>query len=463
MYACLRRLMPFIAGMLAASGAVHADAIDDMMRAQMQLNHVPGAAVAVIRNGQVEKMQAYGVANLEHNVPVTTSSAFQIASATKIFTGVLLAHLADQGKLSLDDPVTRYLPDAPATWAGITLRHLGNHTAGFGMSEPGPTSETMEQAVAAIMKRPLATRPGEREQYALDDFIVLAHIMQKASGKTYQQLLDEVIIKPLGLENTRFENGVDRGSVNRADVVPGRVSLYSWENGQQRLFWFVYPPASYAAGGLFTSIADIAKVMQAIDRGQLLSEAGRKAVWTANTLSNGKRGGFGIGWVAGPVRGKPAVGHSGGPALGDVLYVPGEHLGVVVLTNQRSLYPVLAKAVAGHYLPAPSFINEAGIRDSDPAQSKRLFELVRALGRGDADGELLAANQLPDLAEQNLWTSRRVSVLPAPSRMVLLSDATAAGKRTRVYRVVYGTDATQRWRFVLDADGKISDFEISDE
>ncbi|MFD2366628.1 serine hydrolase domain-containing protein [Pseudoduganella sp. GCM10020061] len=176
------RLIPIMALVLSASG-VRADAIDDMMQVQMRSNHVPGAAVAVIQNGKIAKLQGYGVANLEHNVPVTATSPFQIASTTKIFTGVLLAHLVDQGKLSLDDTVGHHIPEAPPEWSSITLRQLGNHTAGVAMSPPGPTSETTEQAVASILKRPLQSRPGEREQYALDDFVVLAHIMQKVSGK----------------------------------------------------------------------------------------------------------------------------------------------------------------------------------------------------------------------------------------------------------------------------------------
>ncbi|MFD2366627.1 serine hydrolase domain-containing protein [Pseudoduganella sp. GCM10020061] len=273
-------------------------------------------------------------------------------------------------------------------------------------------------------------------------------------------MLDEVIVKPLGLQNTRFENGVDAGSVNRSDVIPGRVSVYSHEGGQQRLFWFIYPPATYAAGGLFTSVADLARLMQAIDRGELVSEAGRQAMWTPATLKNGQPGGFGIGWTTQTVRGKPAVGHSGGPALGDVIHVPGEHLSVIVLTNQRSLYPAMAQAIAARFLPVPAFMHEHGAKDKDPALSARLFELVQALGRGDATPQQFAGAELDEI---NSWTSRRVAYLPAPVGMTLLSDRAADGRRTRVYRVRYGAMDSLRWTFTIDQAGRVTETSLAEE
>lgn len=462
MYVTLRRTVPLLALLFATTHA-RADRIDDLMRDQMARNHIPGAAVAVVRNGRIEALRAYGVANLEHNSPVTTASPFQIASVTKTFTGLLLAHLIDQGKLSMDEPVSRYLPEAPAEWSGITVRHLAKHTAGFAMSEPGPTTETMEQAVAAIMKRPLAANPGDREQYALDDFVVLARIMQKVSGKSYEQLLDEVVIKPLGLKDTRFEHAIDRGSQNRADVIPGRVSVYNRENGQQRLFWFLYPPATYAGGGIFTSIADMARVMRAIDRGELAGGPSRKEIWTAPMLNNGKPGSFGAGWIVGTTRGLDSVGHSGGPALGDVLYVPGEHLGVVVLINQRVMYPNLAQAIAAQYLPPSKLVGAAGITDQEPALTTRLFATVRALAAGKADASAFGGELREQVGEYNKWMTQRMSTLPAVTRMVLLSDEAAEGKRVRTYRVTLGKEETQRWRLDLDKDGLITDFDITAE
>lgn len=462
MYAFLRPCMMAALMLLAPAGAAHADGIDDIVKAHMARNHIPGAAVAVIRNGQVEKLQAYGVANLEHNSPVTVNSPFQIASVTKIFTGVLLAHLVEQGKLSLDDPLSRYLPDTPAEWAGMTVGHLASHTAGFRMSEPGATSETMDQAVANILKRPLATRPGEKEQYALDDFILLTYVLEKASGKTYPQLLDDVIVRPLGMTATRFENGIDRGSVNRADVIPGRVSVYSREKGQQRLFWFLYPPASYGPGGLYTSVEDLSKLMLALDRGELLGPAARAMMWTPTTLANGKRGGWAHGWTTGTVRGKPFVGHSGGPSLGDVVYVPEARVGVVVLTNQRTLYPALAQTIAAQYLPASPLLESKGIKDSDPKLSASLLGFANAIRRGEAKEEQTAGSLRGELSGYNEWMAMRLNILPAPTRMVLLKETAGQGKRTRNYRVTFGQE-TQEWRFDLDDAGKVTGVDITGE
>jgi CubicO group peptidase (beta-lactamase class C family) len=336
--------------------AARADEIDDLLCEQMRRHQMPGAAVAVIRNGAIEKLAAYGLASVEQGTAVTPESAFQIASATKAFTGILLGHLVEQGRLDLAAPVSRYLPDAPAAWGGMTVRHLANHTAGFAMGAPGSSTLSLEQAYTAIRDRPLATKPGEREQYAIDDFVVLALVMEKAGGKPYAALLDDVIVRPLGLRHTRFENAVgDRqGGLNKADVVPGRVSTYSLEGGRQTLYWFLYPPATYAAGGLFSSITDMAAVLLALDRGTLLGPRGRAAMWEAGMLADGRRGSFAAGWIATRVRGHAAVGHSGGPALADVLYVPSQRVGVIVLTNQRTLYPNLARTIAARYVPSIS-------------------------------------------------------------------------------------------------------------
>src|SRR6185503_7136888 len=139
-----------------------------------------------------------------------------------------------------------------------------------------------------------------------------------------------------------------------------------------------YPRYTYSAGGLFSSAADVAKLFTALTAGTLLKPASLEALWTPARLADGRPGEFAIGWVAGRYRGLQAVGHSGGPALSDLLYFPEGKLGIAVLTNQGALFPVLAELVADLYLPADARAHDPAIADPDPAVTQRLRSLVSA-------------------------------------------------------------------------------------
>ena len=120
---------------------------DAFLRAEMARNHIPGAAVAVIQGGKLVKLQAYGVGNLETGTPVSTDSRFQIASATKLFTSMLLMDQVAQGNIRLDDPVSKYVNDVPASWSAITVRQLASHVSGMAPVPPNATITSVEQAV----------------------------------------------------------------------------------------------------------------------------------------------------------------------------------------------------------------------------------------------------------------------------------------------------------------------------
>lgn len=127
--------------LLVASAApalpARADAIDDYLRTEMQKRSIPGLALAVVRDGSVVKMQGYGFANLEHDVPVTPDTIFELASVTKQFTATAIMRLVEEGKVGLDDPIARRLSGAPETWKAITVRHLLTHTSGLPALEAG--------------------------------------------------------------------------------------------------------------------------------------------------------------------------------------------------------------------------------------------------------------------------------------------------------------------------------------
>lgn len=434
---------------------------DAYLRAEMARNHIPGAAVAVIQGGKLVKLQAYGIANLETGAPVGTDSRFQIASATKLFTSLLLMDQVAQGHVRLDDPVSKYVADLPASWSAITVRQLASHVSGMAPVPPNAAITSVAQAVAAATKVPLANAPGVTNAYGSDDFTVLTAVLERAGGLPFQQLLEARITRALGLEATRYDNArLDPPHiVLTLDELPNRVATYEWKKGKQQRYAFLYPGYTYAAGGLFSSIADMAVFVQAVLDGRLVDDKLRAEMWTPVTLANGKPGGFATGWTVGSERGRRKVGHSGGPALADVAVYPEQDLAVVVLTNQRKLFPTLASGVARLYLPPTNFVGAPAIADSKPELTKRLSLVIAALTTGKAQARDFAPSAHADLAEINEWLQLRVGGLPAMTGLELVGEE--AGRRT--YRARHGEDQSVLWKFKLDAQGLVEEVDVSDE
>ena len=180
----MRCLLLLLLGLAALAPApLRADAIDDIVREQMAVSHIPGAAVAVVERGKAVKLRGYGEANLEWPSPVDPDTRFQLASATKLFTGVLLMRLAEREALALDAPIARFFNGAPPDWRRITVRQLANHSSGLPDDLGTPRPKTVEAIVAAAMARPLAYQPGTEARYGFTDFVVLRAILEKVSGK----------------------------------------------------------------------------------------------------------------------------------------------------------------------------------------------------------------------------------------------------------------------------------------
>jgi CubicO group peptidase (beta-lactamase class C family) len=439
------------------------DAVDAFMRAQMAQAHIPGAAVAVIREGRLEKLAAYGTASLESGAPVTPDTPLQIASTTKIFTGVLLMQLVEEGKVGLDTPISTYLGEVPPAWRPITVRHLAAHAAGLKPQMVGSHGQDLAQVLKAAQAVPLAAAPGAVSAYGSDDFSVLALILEKAGGRPFPELLRERIWKPLGMTRTGFEEVAQAGNVRTAEVLPGRASVYQWRGDRQRLHWYAYPSHTYAAGGAFASLRDEAAFLLALDQGRLLSAKGREALWTPFRLNDGRSAGFGVAWSVGTLAGRPCAGHSGGPALSDVLYFPKERLGIIVLTNQQRLIPSLARALAARLLPlGPAPTNDSAV-DSDPALTLRHRALIEALGRAQAEASAFSGDAAATLPEGAPWLELQLRPYGPLRHLSFQAERTVAGRRVRTYRAVHESGVAVTWTLTLDAEGRIADFEPKEE
>src|SRR5687768_15245870 len=188
--------------------------MDQIVRSYVTSGTFTGS-VLVARGSDVLVSKAYGLANVEWNVPATPGTRFKVASITKQFTAAAILLLEERGKLKLDDLVKTHLPEAPPAWDRITLFHLLSHTAGFpglqspttGRQPPVESADgTVAGYVAALMQRPLETQPGERFSYTNAGYFILGHLIQKVTGQSYETFLRDNIFTPLGLKDTVLDS-----------------------------------------------------------------------------------------------------------------------------------------------------------------------------------------------------------------------------------------------------------------
>ena len=445
--------------LLVLPATAFADRIDDYLKEQMRKNHIPGLAVAVVRDGKIEKIKGYGVANLEWQSPVAPDTAFQIASSTKPLTGTALMLLVEEGKLALDDPVSKYLPDAPAAWQSITVRHLATHSSGISNRVPAKPEANIEEYVKAAFAVPLDYTPGEKSAYGFADFVVLTHIIEKVSGQTYTDFLKAKLLAPLGMRRTAFDFTAEGGPIRSANVIKNRATVYRWENNDFRSYWFYYPVRGYSAGGIYSTAEDLAKFVAAFDEGKFLSAKTTGQMWSQDKLADGSLNGFGVGWVVGTHGGRRVVGHSGGPALADIQRFPDEKLSVVVIQNGQRVYPYMAKGVADFYLPPAPIKEVKGIADENP-ELTAIVKKVIADGMEDKLDETLFTFD----AQKNFVPGFRNFGLPffvsidAPQSFVLVEHKPKETGVVRRYRGIYGKKAVI-WTFEFDKNNKLVFFD----
>ena len=204
-------LLPF--AMSAQAADVRADAVDKVF-APWDKTTSPGMVVAVIRDGEIIFQRGYGMANLEHDVPISPDTVFYIASTSKQFTAACIALLVRQGKISLDDEVRKYVPELPDYGHPLTIRQLVHHTAGTrdylalaGIAGKTTWGLTLDDAIASIVRqRELNFTPGDEFSYSNSGYALMAEIVKRASGKSLREFSQEFIFKPLGMEHSVFRD-----------------------------------------------------------------------------------------------------------------------------------------------------------------------------------------------------------------------------------------------------------------
>ena len=332
----------------ARSGATMRDTVDRFVAAEMARMHIPGVSLAVVRGGKVVKAEGYGVADLEQQIPVTSETVFKIGSVSKQFlaTGIML--LAQDGRLSVDDPVAKYYAGVPESWRGITLRHFLTHTSG--VLREGPAFEAMKVQPDSIVVRSAFARPlefptGSKYQYCNVCYFTLADVIARVSGKPWDVFLAERVFEPLGMVATR--------TTTLTALVPHRARGYVWRdsayvNAQEFL-------ALRPSGAFLSTVVDLAKWDAALYEDRVLTKASRDAMWTPASLTGGGTSGYGFGWALDSLDGHWRVSHGGAlPGFrAEIARFPNDSLTVIVLTNADAARPdQIARDIARIYLSA---------------------------------------------------------------------------------------------------------------
>jgi CubicO group peptidase (beta-lactamase class C family) len=327
--------------------------IDTFLLSQIKKYHIPAISVAIIENGKVVLTKTYGKANLEYNIPNTKSTAFQLASVTKLISATAIMMLVQEGKLDLQKKVREYLPQLPLAWEDMKVLDLMAHQSGIAdLLALKQDFSSLQAALDTATARPLDFAPGTKTVYAGGDYAVVMKLIEEITGKPFQQFLNENLLKKLGMNHTVYNNMEQDFIYRTYDAIPYAATVYKWdkEKAQQRIFSMMFPSWTYPAGGLFSSIEDLAKWAVALDNNTLLKPETQEQMWTAAKLRDGAVSPFGVGWIVADHNGEKATGHSGGPALADIVRLPDRKLTAIVLTNQLELRPFLTMQVIDLYL-----------------------------------------------------------------------------------------------------------------
>lgn len=375
----------FLAMLLLAGFAatLRADAIDDYIDAEIVRQNVPGLALAIMRHGQLVRAQGYGLANLEHHVPVHPDTLFKTGALGKQFTAVAVMMLVEDGKLQLDESVRKYLPEAPRTWAPITVRNLLNHTSGL---PPYPDGEfrrdyTDAELLGIIYKQPLNFPVGSRWGYSYTAYVTLGMLINRVGGEFYADLLAKRIFAPLGMQTARL--------IDELAVVPNRAAGYELRDGELRNAEWVSPTAnSTADGSLYLSVLDYARWDASLLGRKFLEPASWVEIARPAQLASGRSYPYGLGWFLERSAGQEVWRHSGswqGFRTFAIRYL-GDELTVVALANGDSGDPArIVRHVAGMLDPKLAQPPGAPIADREHQVTDQLKRLLQRIPDGKAD------------------------------------------------------------------------------
>jgi CubicO group peptidase (beta-lactamase class C family) len=449
--------------------------IDTFITNEMARQKIPGLAVGIYSRARILLAKGYGQANIELSVPVKPETIFQSGSVGKQFVSAAIMMLVQEGKLSLDDSITKYFSNAPVAWKSILIANLLSHTSGLSEYESedriGPKGPfylrldfTEDELVTKIEALPAEWAPGDKWAYRNTNYVLLGVLIHKITGKPYYAVLDERIFKPLGMASTRL--------ISERDIIPNRASGYELDEGQLKNQEWVSPTFNSTADGtLYFNILDLAKWDAALYDTRLLKQSSLDRLWTVYPLNDGKPNpaGYGFAWEIAKQNDHKRIEH-GGAWQGftcEISRYPDDNLTVVVLTNLDAGHsnPALIAHVTAGLVDLPLLpARLTPIADTQPAIANALAKLLDQVVAGEdirpQTTSELAARITPDRSK---WFRHSLSTLWPGGTLMLVKRTPSpelTGRSTSVFRLSKGSDAVLI-SFGLDSNGKVSTLSTS--
>lgn len=310
-------------------------AMDKNIRSYMDDNNIPGGLIAVAHRGEILELRTYGEANVELSVPVSADTRFEIGSISKQFVAVAALQLVEEGKLSLDDKIHKYIPSLPGDWAGVTVRQLLTHTSGIPDYEEIYSYDvyrlrlTPEEVIKIAQARPVDFAPGQGYYYSNTAYFIMSMIIERIDQLPLGTILKKRIFDPVGMTSTRM--------ADPEAIIKNRAEGY-WVDKRGELINrnATETSSTLGAGGLLSSAKDLAKWDAVLYGTDVLSEKSKETMWTSVILPNGTDTEYALGWMVGADRGLRQIGHSGQVA-GFVAYFGryiGQETSVIVFMNR---------------------------------------------------------------------------------------------------------------------------------
>ena len=337
--------------------------VDAAVRQQMKEQRIPGVSLAVVLNGKIVEARGYGLANIELGTPVSRTTIFEAGSLSKQFTASAIMLLAEEGKIALDDSITKYFPEASPAMKAVTIRHLLTHTSGIPDVSDGTTETngakgvvdfhreyTEEEYARAYLTQPLDFQPGTKWSYCNAGYDLLGFLIHRVTGKPYGDFMRERIFEPLGMTTARV--------FSYANIIPNRASGYSlvdgeWKNEPR---WWSQSITAGAAGGLWMNVLDLAKWDAALYTDRIIKRSSLEKMWAPVPMDDGSAYPAGMGWFMARAKNHRLVFHTnGGPGFSAVIsrYLD-DRLTIIIMTNMGAHHTDVMKIsgkIAEIYLP----------------------------------------------------------------------------------------------------------------
>lgn len=332
-------LLLFVLALPLAAADDLAARLDALAAKQFKADE-PGAAILVSKGGKPLLRKGYGMADLEQGIPISPDHVFRLGSITKQFTAVAVLQLVESGKIALDAPITKYLPDAPVHGKTITVEHLLTHTSGI-PSYTGKQdfrkriAENLEpqDMIDMVAKDALEFDPGTKWSYNNSGYILLGMLIEKVSGMPYAEYLEKNVYPRAGLTSTRYGDN--------KPIVRGRVPGYTRSGGKIVNADYLSMTIPYAAGSIISNVDDLARWNAAVAAGKVVDRKLLDKAWTGYRLANGDDTGYGYGWRSRTLSGERIIEHGGGihGYSTHAMWLPAQDLYVAVLSNDQSRDP----------------------------------------------------------------------------------------------------------------------------